>query len=132
MATADALVRLHLVFRALARISSLVSIGLVSLLFVGELLVPGAAVAPTPAEWVGLGLFPVSVCIGMIVGWRREGWGGALTAASFVAFYVWNRAVRGSWPRGPYFALVAAPRALFLLAWALAPHRRRAVRPAAR
>ena len=106
--------------RVVARVWSVASLSFLSLILVGELLLPSSAEAPTPSEWAGLMLFPGGASLGLILGWRREGWGGTLTVGSLVAFYGWNRAVRGRFPGGPYFALAAAPGFLFLLAWLLA------------
>jgi len=55
----------------------------------------------------------------MIVGWRNEALGGGIALASLVGFYVWCRIVRGRWPGGPFFALIAAPGMMFLAAWGL-------------
>lgn len=101
--------------RRVARIWSLASIAFVLLFFAGEALMPSTAATPTHTEWVGLFFFPFGVCLGMILGWRNEGWGGAIAVASLGAFYVWNAVVRGRLPGGPYFILVAAPGFLFLL-----------------
>lgn len=58
------------------------------------------------------------VLVGLILAWRREGWGGGLTVGSTTAFYVvwW---LHGKAPHGPFFLLIAAPGFLFLLCWLL-------------
>ena len=60
-----------------------------------------------------------AILVGLVLAWRWEGLGGALTVAGLAAFYVtwW---LYGRSPRGPYLALVAAPGFLFLLHWLLA------------
>jgi hypothetical protein len=56
----------------------------------------------------------------MILAWRWEAVGGGMTVGSMLAFYALLRVIDGRFPRGPYFALVAAPGALFLLSWVIA------------
>jgi hypothetical protein len=101
------------VVRWAARLFSIVSAALLAAFLFGGF------GAPTPSEAVGLALFPGGVALGMAIGWRREGLGGAVTVASLAAFYVWMTILDGHPPRGPYFALFAAPGLLFLAAWAL-------------
>jgi len=102
--------------RLLARIWSLISLGFVLLIFIGEGLSSAARAMPRPSEWVGLVLFPATVCTGLVVAWRNERAGGALALLGLAAFYLWNFLTKGGWPGGPYFALVAAPGLLFLIA----------------
>ena len=60
-----------------------------------------------------------AVLAGLILAWRWEGWGGGLAVGGITVFYVtwW---LHGKSPRGPFFLLLAAPGALFLLYWLLA------------
>jgi len=104
------------VIRWSAKAWSLASIGLVLLIFVGEALSPSTSDPITPSELVGFLFFPIGTCLGMALAWRRESLGGGLTLASMVAFYVWMYLDRGTFPRGPYFLLIAAPGILFGLA----------------
>ncbi len=104
------------VIRWAARVWSLASIGLVLLIFIGEALSPSTSEVFTPGELVGLLFFPIGTCLGMVLAWRREALGGAVTIASMAAFYTWMYLGRGSLPRGPYFLLLAAPGILFSLA----------------
>jgi FtsH-binding integral membrane protein len=104
------------VIRWTAKVWSLATIGLVLLIFVGEAVSPSTPAAFTPSELVGLLFFPIGVCLGMILAWRREALGGGVTVASVVAFYVWMYLDRASFPHGPYFVLIAAPGILFILA----------------
>ena len=110
--------------RRIARIWSIVSIGFILLMFIGSGLAEGFNLAQfTSRDWVGLFFFPFGVCLGMIVAWRREGLGGGITVGSLLAFYVALRVMDGRFPRGPWFALVAAPGVLFLACWWLSRHR---------
>ena len=88
-------------------------------MLIGELLGPTAPLPSTPRDIVAMLLFPVLSCVGLIVAWRRVGLGGAISVGSLVAFYAWLGLMDGRLPRGPYFALVAAPGFLFLLLWAI-------------
>lgn len=101
-----------LTIRWLARLWSLASIGLLLLFFIGGGFNP---MLITPAEWVGLFFFPFGITVGMIVAWWYEGVGGLITEGSLLGFYLWQLLAWGDFPRGPYFALFAAPGFLFLL-----------------
>jgi len=101
--------------RWLARIGSVVSLGLILLLFVGEGFNPAKVAS---REWMGFLFFPIGVVAGMIVGWWREGWGGAITILSLLAFYgVYGFLLNGSLWQGGAFIALAAPGILFLEYW---------------
>jgi len=109
-----------LIIRWLARAWSIASVGFILLMFIGSGLAEGFNPAQfTPRDWVGLFFFPFGVGLGMIVAWRREGLGGGITVGSLLSFYAAMRVMSGRFPRGPWFALVAAPGALFLVCWLL-------------
>jgi hypothetical protein len=78
-------------------------------------------------DLVGLLFFPFGVGVGMIVAWRWEGLGGVITIGSLLAFYAALRIMDGRFPRGPWFALVAAPGVLFLVCWWLSRDLRAAI-----
>lgn len=96
--------------RWIARVGSLLST-----FFVVAAAMDGKGGPPTPNEAVGLLLFPIGVLVGFAIAWRREAFGGLVTIGSLLAFYVWHGTLQGSLPRGPYFAILAAPGLLFLL-----------------
>ena len=98
----------------IARIWSLAGIAFVLLFLFGEVL-SGHGVRPTATEWIGLAMWPGGVTVGLVVAWSRKRIGGAVAIGSLIAFYFWNLLERGTFPRGPYFLLVAAPGVLFLL-----------------
>ena len=100
--------------RHVARIWSIFSLAFITLFFVGEGIISEATALQTN-EWLGLAFFPTGLAIGLILAWWREGWGGLIGLVSFVAFYVSHYLTTAAFPRGPYFALVAAPTLLFLL-----------------
>jgi len=101
------------VVRWVARVWSILSVIFILAFAIGE---AGSGRGPTAREWVGLSLFPIGVCLGLIVAWFCERLGGILALVSLVAFYVWNVGRSGRLPRGPFFFLVAAPGLLFLAA----------------
>ncbi len=83
----------------------------------------GPPPAPLGGHWAAplrrLGFaFPTGVVLGEILAWKREGHGGALTLASFLAFHAYMFILGGRFPRTPYFAFLAAPGVLFVLCWA--------------
>jgi hypothetical protein len=123
------------VVRWLARVWSLASVTLVALFVIGEGFDPSEL---TPDEWLGFAFFPFGISLGMLLAWRREGLGGAITTGCLLAFYAVHRATAGSFPRGWAWFVFAAPGMLFLLCWLLArsavvdPARQRAASDAPR
>lgn len=89
-----------------------------SLLFLSAFIFGAAETAqwPTIEEWLGLAFFPIGVIVGLLVGWRKELFGGGIAVLSLAGFYVWHFVVSGKLAAGPWFAFVAAPGLLFLLA----------------
>jgi len=110
-------VRLAMVFRWTARVWSLLSLAFVLAFLIGDAL--SGSDQSVPLSWtdaVGVALFPTGVLAGMALGWWREVAGGILGLCSLAAFYLFLTIVSGRVPGGPYFALFAAPAALFLIA----------------
>lgn len=97
----------------LARGWSVLSIGLVLAFLVGEGFHPAQVRA---REWLGLAFFPLGICVGMIVAWRRELVGGLITVGSLAVFYAIHFATAGVFPRGWAFLVFAAPGFLFVAA----------------
>jgi len=96
-----------------ARISSIPIIIVFLLMFLGEGFDPTKV---KPIEWVMLIFGPFGFMFGMIVGWWKEGLGGAITVVSFfVAMLVGDYSGSGA----QYMAICAAPGFLFLFAWIL-------------
>ena len=115
------------ILRWIARVWSIVSIGFVLAIFIGSGFEEGFTLAQfAPPELVGLVFFPCGVCLGMILAWRWEGIGGGITIGSLLVFYTVLTLIGGRFPRGPWFALVAAPGILFLACWLLARGKGRA------
>jgi len=99
--------------RRLASAWGAVNLLLIVIMLVGEL---SGQHMPSVREWLGLSLWPIGVGVGLVLCWFRPRAGGWLILGSLAAFYLWNLAAVGGFPRGPYFALFAAPGALYLLA----------------
>ena len=58
------------VIRWVARVWSIASLGFVALMLIGEIVQPHAPAPSGLWDWVGLLLFPVGVCAGMVVAMR--------------------------------------------------------------
>ena len=96
-----------------ARISSIPVIVVFLLMFFGEGFDP---MKVKPIEWVMLLFGPFGFMLGMILGWWKEGLGGAITIVSFFgAMLVGDYSGSGA----TYMAVCAAPGLLFLFAWFL-------------
>ena len=54
---------------------------------------------------------------GLVLGWRHEGLGGALSVAGMLAFYTLNYTASGKWPGGFVFPFLFVPGLLFLVCW---------------
>lgn len=77
----------------------------------------------TLEEWVGVLFFPLGVVVGMIIGWWREGLGGAIAVGSLLVFYLFHLIGWRDLPSGPFFILFTLPGFLFLLCWFLSRRR---------
>jgi len=104
------------VFRWLARLTSLLSLGIIAMFLLAEPFKPSNV---RPREWVGFVCFPIGVTIGLMIGWWKEGLGAGISLGSLVAFYLVFGWLMGSNIRGPWFIAFASPAFLFLLAWLL-------------
>jgi hypothetical protein len=106
------------VTRWLARVLSVIFIGVILLFFFGEADF-GQPIRLTAGEWIGVLFFPVGVAAGMILGWWREGAGAAVAVGSLSAFYVLDVITTGNPPSGPFFVLFTSPGILFGVSWLL-------------
>ena len=123
--------RLALFLRWLARVTGLLSIGVLLLFLTGEDgLIGGNGWAKVrPVEWFGLLFFPFGVLLGLALAWWCEALGAAVAAVSVAAFYVSRVLLAGRLPGGPWFLIFTAPAVLFFASW-LAHRRRRNAAPA--
>ena len=98
----------------IARILSLISLGVVLLFIVGEGFNP---MTLKPTEWLGFLFFPIGISVGMILAWWKKGIGGSITVGSLIMFYVVHVATSGKFPQGWAWLVFAFPGFLFLLNW---------------
>jgi hypothetical protein len=99
------------VLRWAARLVGLAVLGLYLAIFVGE----GFPRRLSAAESGQMALFLVA-CLGLLLAWRWEVLGGALTLAGLALFYANEHRLTGRFPRGFGFAVAAVPAVLFLVA----------------
>lgn len=101
-----------LVFHWLARVGSIISIGLILCFFIGEGFNPSKLLF---REWLGLLFFPCGIMVGMIVGWWREKLGGLISVSSLIIFYAIHFMVSGNLPHGMAWLVFTSPGLLFLI-----------------
>jgi peptidoglycan/LPS O-acetylase OafA/YrhL len=112
------------VLRWLTRGLSVLLVAFVIIMMVGERANPFAVIRDTRGVFL---VFPFGVCAGLLLAWRWQRAGGALSLMCLVLFYVIEFAKSGRVPRGPFFLVFALPAVLFLLsgAWVTSPPRPR-------
>jgi glucose-6-phosphate-specific signal transduction histidine kinase len=93
---------------------SIITIILVVAFLVGEGFNPKQL---APAEWIGFLFFPVGICVGLIIAWRKEGLGAIIVIASLIAFYITSIVTAAAFPKGWAWEVFAAPGFLFALCW---------------
>lgn len=96
-----------------ARLASVVCLAIIFLFYVGE----GIDFARVqPAEYVGLGFFPLGVMIGLVLAWREELGGGLIAVLSVAAFYlIYGGIISGSVFQGWAFLPFLVPAVLFVI-----------------
>jgi hypothetical protein len=106
-----------------ARVWSVVSIAVIIMFFIGEGFGGEGFGAGSfkPGEWAGFAFFPIGVCAGMVISWRREAAGGSVTVLSMIAFYILGYFTSGRFPSGWAWLAFSAPGFLFLFIWCLSP-----------
>lgn len=104
--------------RWLARVLSLVTAGTVALFFVGEgRFEPLKMSGPQAVQMLLFG----TAWLGLLVAWRWELTGAAMTLGGMALFYAAEFLVDGHFPRGWAFAAIAFPGVLFLYCGLRAP-----------
>jgi peptidoglycan/LPS O-acetylase OafA/YrhL len=98
--------------RWIARVLSIVVVGII-VAFLGE-------GTPKPKEWLLIAFFPIGLLGGFVLAWWREITGALISIGSMAVFYVVCYTLSGKFPTGHYFAILASPAALFLVAGVLA------------
>lgn len=104
--------RWPVILRWIARIWGLLGVAFLLLFIFGEGLNPARL---TLREGIEALFFPLGVGAGLVLAWRREGLGGAITVGSLVIFYLLHALLGHGLPRGPWFALIATPGLMFLI-----------------
>ena len=56
----------------------------------------------------------VAVWLGLVLGWKWELAGGLLTVCAMAAFYLLDYGFSGTFPRGPFFLILASSGVLFI------------------
>jgi hypothetical protein len=106
-----------------ARLLAAVLVGLVLVVFIGVTLDGGFH----PLKLKGVEplqmVFFWTAGIGMVVAWRWEVIGGALSLGGMILFFAVEFAVRGGLPRGLLLYLMLLPGLLFLLSGLIRKHR---------
>jgi len=105
------------IVRWVARVLAALMAAFIAFMFAGNAVTDG--IGPlfkmTLRELLMMAAF-VAVFLGLILGWKREKLGGWLVVVGMVLFYMFDFAFSGNIPRGPFFALIALPGILFMLA----------------
>ena len=107
------------VVRWAARILCILSVGFILLFFFGE----ADFSQPLRISWrevIMILFFPLGVVGGNVLGWWREGLGAVVCIGSLLLFYLVDLVFTGTFPSGPFFALLALPGLLFGVCWFLA------------
>ncbi|MBD3169974.1 MAG: hypothetical protein GF307_10865 [candidate division Zixibacteria bacterium] len=102
------------ILRWTARILSIVSITLFAVFLFGEGDFSDIGKLKL-TEITGLLFFPGGVIVGMIVSWKTEGPGAAISLGSLAAFYILDIAITGTPPSGPFFVIFSSPAILFAI-----------------
>lgn len=97
-----------------ARALTVPCVGIILMFMVGEGFNP---LHLSPREALLSLFFPFGVCVGMIVGWFREGLGGLITALSLALFCIVHYAQWSRFPGGPWFLVFSSGGLLFLASW---------------
>lgn len=96
----------------LARILSLISLGIIFLSLSGEQFEYQMVFA---RNWMLFTFFPVGVAAGLIIGWRSEGLGGSIAIISLISYYIINYIFAGGFPQGWNIPIVSSPGIAFIL-----------------
>ncbi len=97
------------IIRWLARLASLVSVGLIALF------ATSGSNPPSAFEWLLLAFFPLGVVVGMLIAWRREVVGGSISCISLTVFHVLMLVRDGHVPATPWFVIFTLPAIVLLV-----------------
>ncbi len=101
--------------RWIARIGAVLIAGMILIIFIGEGISEGFGplMQMSLRETAMMAVF-VIVFLGLILGWRWEILGGSLIAGGMGAFYLLDFLFSGTFPRGPFFLVIALPGLLYI------------------
>jgi hypothetical protein len=97
------------------KVLSALLVGLVLVMFVGLSIDAGFRPPRLTGVETVLMIFFWTSCIGMVVAWRWQVIGGALSLGGMILFFTVELAANGRFPRGFALYLMLLPGALFLL-----------------
>jgi hypothetical protein len=106
-----------------ARVLTIVMVSGFALIGLSELARGGAPVY-TPRDAFWFALFPIGVCVGYLIAWRREFPGAMVSVACLALLYAGGALVGQRPPAVPFLWPFGGPALLFLCHWALAPDER--------
>lgn len=95
----------------IGRILSLASLSVILMFIVGDGFSPSYLKVKEAILFV---FFPFGVCAGMVIAWRKERLGGAITVISLGLFYLLYQFLCGGLPRGYAFLMFSLPGFVFL------------------
>ncbi len=103
------------VVRWIARGFSGLAAALILIIFIGEGLTEGfLPLLRLSVREALLMIAFLAVWLGLLLGWKWELYGGLLTVCGMAAFYLFDYLFSGTFPRGPFFLILASPGLLFL------------------
>ena len=114
-----------LILRWITRIWSTLAAAFILIMFLGEGMQDGLGpFLKLTSREILMTIAFFLVWLGLILGWWWETAAGLLTVGGMVAFYLLDYALSGTFPRGPFFAILAAPGVLYLISGLLkkTPH----------
>ena len=103
------------VIRWIARVLAALMVAFIAFMFVGNAATDGIGpLFDMNAREILMMVSFVVVFLGLILGWKREKLGGWLVVGGMVLFYLFDFTFSGTFPRGPFFPMIALPGILFL------------------
>lgn len=100
-----------------ARISSIVSIGLILLFLIAD---SEANLTVTLNDVILMLFFPLGVIAGMIFSWYKPGEEAKYSLFALAAFYAMHYYIAGRFPQGSAFFFFVLPSLIFLVYWFIA------------
>ena len=104
--------RTVIIIRWTSRIISIILVLFLILMFVGSFFDPKQSNTPSTHELISFVFFPVGLCVGLLLAWKRELLGGIIAIISMIAFSLTISGTIG-------MIIFAAPGVLFIICWYL-------------